>query len=128
LIGYTILQVKLALNERESVLKEYEEAFGEQGNKLIESVKLVVSLVLLVVGAKFFVDGAVLGARLLGWSEAVIALTIISAGTSLPELATSVAATFKGERDIAVGNVVGSNIFNILGVLGLSGMVSGLGL
>src|SRR5690606_25316478 len=87
-------------------------------------ILLVLGLIALVLGAKLFVDGAVLGARLLGWSEAVIGLTIIAAGTSLPELATSVAATIKGERDIAIGNVVGSNIFNILSVIGFTSVVS----
>ncbi len=71
-----------------------------------------------------FVYGAVEVARLWGISETVIALTIVSAGTSLPEVATSVAATLKGEKEIAIGNVVGSNIFNILAVLGFSGLLS----
>ena len=65
--------------------------------------------------------------RQLGVSELVIGLTIVAAGTSLPELATSVLAALRGERDIAVGNVVGSNIFNILGVLGLSAVAAGGG-
>ena len=63
-------------------------------------------------------------ARDLGVSELVIGLTIVAAGTSLPEVATSIMAALRGERDIAVGNVVGSNIFNILGCLGISGLVS----
>jgi cation:H+ antiporter len=64
-------------------------------------------------------------AKALGVSDLVIGLTIVAAGTSMPEMATSIAAALKGERDIAVGNVVGSNTFNILGCLGLSGLVSG---
>ena len=79
---------------------------------------------LLVLGARFMVDGAVAMARVLGVSELVIGLTVIAAGTSLPEVATSVVAAIRGQRDIAVGNVVGSNIFNLLGVLGLTAMVS----
>ena len=63
-------------------------------------------------------------ARVLGLSEVVIGLTIVAAGTSLPEVATSVVATLRGERDIAVGNVIGSNAFNILGVLGVSSLVA----
>lgn len=66
-------------------------------------------------------------ARMLGMTELVIGLTIVAAGTSLPEVATSVMAALRGERDIAVGNVVGSNIFNIMGVLGLSSLVSAEG-
>ena len=83
-------------------------------------------LALLVMGARWLVDGAVEIASALGVSEAVIGLTIVAAGTSLPEVMTSVVATLKGERDIAIGNVVGSNVFNILCVLGLSGLVSPL--
>jgi cation:H+ antiporter len=78
----------------------------------------------LVIGSKLLVDGAVMIARHFGVSELIIGLTIISAGTSLPEVATSVVAAMRGERDIAVGNVVGSNIFNILCVLGLASLVS----
>jgi cation:H+ antiporter len=74
------------------------------------------------------VRGAVDLASRLGMSELVIGLTIVAAGTSLPELATSVVASIRGERDIAVGNVVGSNIFNILGVLGLSSALSPRGI
>lgn len=81
-------------------------------------------LVLLVLGARWLVQSAVEIATMFGVSEAVIGLTIVAAGTSLPEVVTSVVATMRGERDIAVGNVVGSNIFNILSVLGLSGLVS----
>jgi cation:H+ antiporter len=75
---------------------------------------------MLVIGSRWLVDGAIAIAHGLGLSELVISLTIVAAGTSLPELATSVLAAYRGERDIAVGNVVGSNIFNILCVLGLS--------
>lgn len=125
-ILYNFLQVKLAMKERSSVKKEYEEEFREKGNLFKDSLVLVAGLCLLVLGADLFVEGAVKGARLLGWSESLIGLTIIAAGTSLPEVAASVAATLKGERDIAVGNVVGSNIFNILSVLGISGTITNL--
>lgn len=81
-------------------------------------------LTLLVLGARWLVESAVEIARAWGVNEAVIGLTIVAAGTSLPEVVTSIVATVRGERDIAVGNVVGSNIFNILCVLGLSGLVS----
>ncbi|MBM3450910.1 MAG: calcium/sodium antiporter, partial [Armatimonadetes bacterium] len=81
-------------------------------------------LALLVVGSRWLVDGAQAIARSLGVSELVIGLTIIAVGTSLPEVATSIVAAIRGERDIAVGNAVGSNIFNVLSVLGLSGLVS----
>ncbi len=89
---------------------------------------VVVGLVLLVTGSQALVTASVAFAKILGVSDLVIGLTIVAAGTSLPELAASVAAAIKGERDMAVGNVVGSSIFNILGCLGLSGLVASGGL
>ena len=80
---------------------------------------------MLVLGSSWLVEGATALARAVGVSDLVIGLTVIAAGTSLPELATSILATVRGQRDIAVGNVVGSNIFNILGILGVSGIVGG---
>jgi len=85
---------------------------------------VVGGLVLLVLGARWLVESAIELATAWGVNEAVIGLTIVAAGTSLPEVVTSIVATIRGERDIAVGNVVGSNIFNILCVLGVSGLVS----
>lgn len=85
-------------------------------------------LALLVLGSKWLVDSAVSFAKYLGISELVVGLTIIAAGTSLPEVVTSVIAAIRGERDIAVGNVVGSNIFNIMGVLGFAGIVAPAGI
>ncbi len=81
-------------------------------------------LVALVLGSRLLVSSAVAIAQTLGMSELIVGLTIVAAGTSLPELATSVVASLRGERDIAVGNVVGSNVFNLLGVLGLASLVS----
>ncbi|MDZ4728468.1 MAG: calcium/sodium antiporter [Xanthomonadales bacterium] len=89
---------------------------------------IAIGLVLLVVGSGWLVDSASSFARAIGISDVVIALTIVAAGTSMPEVATSVVAALKGERDIAVGNVVGSNIFNILACLGISGLVAAGGL
>jgi len=85
---------------------------------------IVSGLFLLVVGSQWLIDGAIVFALRLGVSELVIGLTIVAAGTSLPEVATSIIASIRGERDIAVGNVVGSNIFNILAVLGLSSLLA----
>ena len=95
--------------------------------------RLPVQLALIVVGLGLLVLGSRLAgrrrrsvfAKALGVSDLVIGLTIVAAGTSMPEVATSIMAAIKGERDIAVGNVVGSNTFNILGCLGLSGLVAG---
>ena len=86
---------------------------------------IAVGLALLVLGSDWLVTASVAFARSLGVSELVIGLTIVAAGTSMPEVATSVAAALKGERDIAVGNVVGSCTFNLLGCLGLSGVLAG---
>lgn len=77
---------------------------------------------LLLAGSNWFLDGAVEIARLAGFSETIIGLTIVAAGTSMPEVVTSIMAAIRGEREVAVGNVVGSNIFNILGVLGISAL------
>jgi cation:H+ antiporter len=79
---------------------------------------------LLVFGAAQLVDGTLALGRLLGVSELILGLTVVAAGTSLPEAATSIVASYRGERDIAVGNVVGSNIFNILAVLGVAALLS----
>ncbi len=95
-----------------------------QGRLVLQLLQILVGLVMLVIGSRWLVDGAIVFAKSLGVSELVISLTIVAAGTSLPELATSVLAAMRGERDIAVGNVVGSNIFNILCVLGLSSAIS----
>ncbi|HMO66078.1 MAG TPA: calcium/sodium antiporter, partial [Verrucomicrobiota bacterium] len=81
---------------------------------------IVAGTLLLVAGGHGFVTGAVLMARIAGLSEAMIGLTIVSCGTSLPELATSLVAAFKRQAEISVGNLIGSNIFNIAGILGLT--------
>jgi cation:H+ antiporter len=89
---------------------------------------IALGLVLLVVGSRLLVSTASAIAVALGVSELMIGLTIVAAGTSLPELATSVVAAARGERDIAVGNVVGSNIFNILAILGVAAVIAPAGL
>lgn len=122
IILYSILQIKLATKGKNED-KLFEQEFSEQGKRLPDILKLFAGLALLVSGAHFFIEGSIEVARLLGLSEAVIGLTIVAAGTSLPEVATSVAATLKGERDIAIGNVIGSNIFNILCVIGVSSII-----
>ena len=131
IIGYTIFQIVQSRKGKETaaVEAEYAEEYGKPEPRstrrmLLKIGMAVVGLVLLVLGARWFVDGAVQLARAFGISEVIIGLTIVAAGTSLPEVATSLVAAFRGERDIAVGNVVGSNIFNILAVLGLSSLVS----
>ena len=87
---------------------------------------LLGGIIVLAYGADLFVDGAISLAKKLGISEAVVGVSIVAFGTSLPELATSVVAAFKKESDISLGNILGSNIFNILCVLGISSMISQL--
>ena len=99
---------------------------GAWDSKLPAQLLLIAAgLVALVLGSEWLVTAAVTLAKAMGVSDLIIGLTIVAAGTSMPEVATSISAALKGERDIAVGNVVGSNTFNILGCLGLSGIVSG---
>ncbi len=94
-----------------------------KGSVILDIGLILAGLAFLVAGSHAFVKGAVIIAKGLGVSEALIGLTIVAAGTSLPELATSVVAAFKKQADIAIGNIVGSNLFNILSILGLSAAV-----
>jgi cation:H+ antiporter len=129
LITYTVFLIRQSRKEKNAqVMEEYDQEYADKpqgaGGVLKNLLFIVIGLVMLVIGSRWLVDGAVVFARLLGVDDLVIGLTIIAAGTSLPEVAASIIASIKGERDIAVGNVVGSNIFNILSVLGLSSIVS----
>jgi len=104
------------------------EAIEASTHWAVNLVLIVAGLALLILGARWLVASAVTIAGEMGVSELVIGLTIVAAGTSLPEVATSIIAAIRGQRDIAVGNVVGSNIFNILSVLGLTALVAPGGL
>lgn len=106
--------------------EEGQETEGKTLNPLMATGLIIAGLVGLVLGGKLLVDQAVILAGMAGLSEAVIGLTVVAIGTSLPELATSVIAALKKEVDIAVGNVVGSNIFNILWILGISSIIAPL--
>ena len=132
LVAYTVFLIVQSRRETQATRDEYAMAFARNhgwDRHWAAQVALVIGgLALLVVGSEWLVESAVAFARALGVSELVIALTIVAAGTSMPEVATSVTAALKGERDIAVGNVVGSNIFNILGCLGAAGLAAGHGL
>lgn len=126
---YTAFTIREGRKESAEVRQEYA---GEYGDRIkhhaqlwpMQLIYIALGLGMLIFGARWLVDGAVAIAKLFGVSDFVVGLTIVAAGTSLPEVATSVVASFRGERDIAVGNVVGSNIFNILAVLGLSSIVA----
>jgi len=126
---YTALLIYLGRRTSNGSEEKHAESFGKPRTKshlqVITNVGFIVGgLALLVVGSRWLVHGAVAIAKAIGIGELIIGLTIVAAGTSLPEVATSVIASIRGERDIAVGNVVGSNIFNILMVLGLSSLVA----
>lgn len=123
LITYLVWLIRLARRNPEAV--DVEETASKPippgvGPIVFDVVRLVAGFVLLALGADLLVDSASTIARAAGVSELVIGLTIVGAGTGLPELATSLLAAMRGQRDVAVGNVVGSNIFNVLGILGVS--------
>ncbi|MCV3975646.1 calcium/sodium antiporter [Pseudomonas aeruginosa] len=131
IVGYTVflIQSSRRANAEVTANDEFAKEFAADAHpkpysSYLNAGLVIFGLVLLVVGSNFLVEGAVSLARALGLSELVIGLTVIAVGTSLPELATSILAAIRGERDIAVGNIVGSNIFNLLCVLGLSTLVA----
>lgn len=126
-VSYTIFLIKEARREGIAVVDGADDIAPPQP-LWKNAILIIVGLAMLVLGSQWLVDGAVAIAKYFGLSELVIGLTIVAIGTSLPELATSVMASIKGERDIAVGNILGSNLFNIGAVLGLSGMVAPEGL
>jgi len=117
-IAFMVYTVRSAKNG-----KSQDEAEAKQMPVWQAIVFFILGLACLIVGSNLFVDGATEVASLLGVSEAVIGLTIVAGGTSLPELATSVVAARKGQSAIAMGNVIGSNVMNILMILGVTGLI-----
>ncbi len=132
LVVYVLFLLRQSRAETAEIRDEYAGGIRRSGewdsHWAVQVLLIAVGLGLLVLGSNWLVDSAVAFARALGVSDLVIGLTIIAAGTSMPEVATSIMAAIRGERDIAVGNVIGSNTFNILGCLGVSGVVSPTGL
>ncbi len=129
LVGYLIWLLRESRREQTEVKEEFAKELGPPkktgaGQVVLNLGFVIGGLVLLAYGARWLVDGATGIAVSFGVSQLVIGLTIVAAGTSLPEVVTSVIAAIRGERDIAVGNIVGSNLFNILCVLGLSSIVA----
>ena len=127
-VGFTLVQAR---REPPEVLEPEVAASSPDRSVAYLAGEAVVGLALLVGGAHLFVEGAVGVAEWLGASTTFIGLTVVALGTSLPELATSVVASFRGEGDIAVGNVVGSNLFNLLGIAGATALafpIAGTGL
>ena len=130
-IIYTVFLVVQSRRASKAVQDEFETEIPTSTwdrHWAVQVALIAVGLVLLVVGAGWLVDAAVAFARAFGVSDLVIGLTVVAVGTSMPEIATSIIAAIRGQRDIAVGNVVGSNVFNILAVLGAAGIASGAGL
>lgn len=133
LVGYCIWIVYHSKKQQDALTHEFEQRaeaveIGKKNHKIAKNVFYVfIGLVGLVFGANWTVEGAVKIARFLGVSELVIGLTIVSVGTSLPELATSLIAHMRGERDIAVGNAIGSTTFNLLAVMGTAAWMSSSG-
>ncbi|MFN8482123.1 MAG: calcium/sodium antiporter [Anaerolineae bacterium] len=132
-VVYTVYAVRESRKESDKVKKEYAQQFGTGAGRTTKSVLIqvgfiVAGLAMLIVGSRWLVDGATAIARTLGVSELIIGSTIVAIGTSLPEIAITVMASIKGERDIAVGNAVGSNIANITVVLGLTAVLAPQGI
>ncbi|CAA9371756.1 MAG: Inner membrane protein YrbG, predicted calcium/sodium:proton antiporter [uncultured Gemmatimonadetes bacterium] len=133
IVAYTTAMIRIgrrdaaatAAQARAAALADGEELIPEPARGWVAQVALVLAgLALLVLGSRWLVNGAVAIATLLGVSQLVIGLTVVAVGTSLPEIATSILATLRGARDLAVGNVVGSNIYNILAILGISAAIA----
>jgi cation:H+ antiporter len=131
MVAYTVFLIVQSRRETQAAQQDlasevHPAAQGAWDSKLPAQIGLIVAgLAALVLGSDALVTASVAFAKAMGVSDLIIGLTIVAAGTSMPEVATSITAALKGERDIAVGNVVGSNTFNILGCLGISGLVSG---
>jgi len=133
LVAYLRLVLKKCPGECQEVKDEYAQEFGAAPLKgtqawLRNIAFVVIGLAMLTLGSQWLVNGSESLAQALGLSQLIIGITIVAAGTSLPEAATSIIAALRGERDIAAGNAIGSNIFNLLSVLGITSLVSRTGI
>jgi cation:H+ antiporter len=128
LVAYLVWTVRASRRETSDVVAEYEEALDPEALRrtpVARDIGFVVGgIALLVVGARLLVESASDIAAALGVSDLLIGLTVVAVGTSLPEIATSVLAAVRGERDLAVGNAIGSNLFNLLAVLGITALIA----
>lgn len=126
-IGYNIKYAKIEEQEIKNEIISEVKRFTTKSKKteaIIGLIFMVLGCVALYYGSEFFVKGSILLAQTLGMSEALIGLTVVAVGTSLPELAATIIAALKKENDMAYGNIVGSNIFNIFGILGISSLIA----
>lgn len=135
-VSYTVWTIRRSRKETALAEQEFAAEFGPQkltrersvGYVFLQVGTVAVGLALLILGSRWLVDSAIALAQALGVSEVVIGLTIVAAGTSLPEVVTSIIATVRGERDIAIGNVIGSCLFNLLSILGTAALLTPGGL
>jgi len=123
LMIYWIVSLSLRKNKRDPLEKEYAKEIPQLSTQM-GIFWLIVGLIILLISSRFLVWGAVNVAHALGVSDLIIGLTIVAIGTSLPELAASLISAYKKEPDIAIGNIIGSNMFNLLVVLGLPGIIA----
>jgi cation:H+ antiporter len=124
IVIYTVVNVIMARKEKNTEIgKEFKEGLKTGLGVPVSIIMIVGGLGLMILGANLFVTSSISIAKVIGVSDAIIGLTIVAVGTSLPELITSIVAAYKNESDIAIGNVVGSNIFNILGILGITALI-----
>lgn len=131
-VGYTVHLIRQSRKASRETQEEFESEMPPDSDWDrhwgVQLGLIVAGLGLLVLGSNWLVGAAVAFAQAFGVSELVIGLTVVAVGTSMPEIATSVVAALRGQRDIAVGNVIGSNIFNIFSVIGITGLVSMAGI
>ena len=125
--AFILAMLRISRNEQkngDTLLDDQESEIPQGVSNLKAAMWVVVGLIILPIAASVLVDNAVIIAKYFGMSDLVIGLTIIAVGTSLPELAASLASVLKGEDDMAVGNIIGSNVFNILAVMGIPGLIN----
>ncbi|MBX3196468.1 MAG: calcium/sodium antiporter [Microbacteriaceae bacterium] len=126
---FTLLTIRNARRQSQEVQAEFDEEYGVKVSRhpraefVLNAFFLLAGLAVIVIGADWLVDGAVEIAQLLGVSDAFIGLTVVAIGTSAPEIVTAIVATIRNERDLAVGNLLGSSVFNILLILGVTSVV-----
>ncbi|MEF1256243.1 MULTISPECIES: calcium/sodium antiporter [unclassified Vibrio] len=125
--AFIVAMLRISRNEKKNgdvLIEEQESEVPEGVSNAKAAIWVVIGLIVLPLAADVLVDNAVIIAQYFGMSDLVIGLTIIAVGTSLPELAASLAGVMKGEDDMAVGNIIGSNVFNILAVMGIPGILN----
>jgi cation:H+ antiporter len=124
IVAYIIISIKFAKKETNvDAEKSFTDEFQSKFNTTLLIVLIIIGAALLVLGANIFLKGAIALSKIFGMSDAVIGLTVVAIGTSLPELFTSSVAAIRNRADIAIGNAVGSSIFNILFILGVTAVI-----